>query len=340
MKLRLRLSPKQPSEPAPPVLSPLSPPSAEPPPLLEDPLLANAQEPNVPPNDPVLTSAQGPEVPPNDPVLANAPGPGVPPEEPRLPDAQNPDVPAAEPAIIGKPMLEAFGASDPGCVRSNNEDYFLVDPSLGLYLVADGMGGAQAGEHASRLAAETVWEGVKRDPASVDTDRLVSAFSDANLRVMEAAASDPEMEGMGTTMVAAIDKGEDLLIASVGDSRVYIFENGMLTTVTEDQTWVNEVGRRLGIDEESLKNHPMRHVLTMAIGVSENLRVHTYLIQPTPGMQVLLCSDGLHGVVGEEDLVKALSSQGTLEEKCQELIATARSRGGPDNITVVLLRAA
>ena len=237
-------------------------------------------------------------------------------------------------------MLEAFGASDPGCVRSNNEDYFLVVPAIGLYLVADGMGGAQAGEHASRLAAETIQQAVTQNGKSMDSDGLVVAFGRANQRVMDAAAANPEMEGMGTTLVAALESNGELLIASVGDSRVYTFDKGILNAVTEDQTWVNEVGRRLGIDEENLKSHPMRHVLTMAIGVSENLRVHTYRIKPTAGMLVLLSSDGLHGVVNDEEIKKGLASQATLEGKGKELIATARSHGGPDNITVVLLRAA
>ena len=237
-------------------------------------------------------------------------------------------------------MLEAYGASDPGCVRSNNEDYFLVVPTIGLYLVADGMGGAQAGEHASRLAAETIEQAVQQNGKAMDSDGLVAAFGRANQRVMDAAANDAEMEGMGTTLVAAVENNGDLLIASVGDSRVYTFENGTLQAVTEDQTWVNEVGRRLGIDEENLKNHPMRHVLTMAIGVSENLRVHTHRITPSQGMVILMCSDGLHGVVSEEELKTALSSQASLEAKSKELIALARSRGGPDNITTVLLRAA
>ena len=237
-------------------------------------------------------------------------------------------------------MLEAFGASDPGCVRSNNEDYFLVIPAIGLYLVADGMGGAQAGEHASRLAAETIQQAVTQNGKTMDSEGLVVAFGRANQRVMDAAAGNPEMEGMGTTLVAALENNGELLIASVGDSRVYTFENGNLNAVTEDQTWVNEVGRRLGIDEENLKSHPMRHVLTMAIGVSENLRVHTYRIKPVPGMLILLSSDGLHGVVGEEEIKKGLSSPASLEAKSKELIASARSRGGPDNITVVLLREA
>ncbi len=237
-------------------------------------------------------------------------------------------------------MLEAFGASDPGCVRSNNEDYFLVVPAIGLYLVADGMGGAQAGEHASRMAAETIEEAVQQNGKAMDSDGLVVAFGRANQRVMDAAAGNPEMEGMGTTLVAAVENNGELVIASVGDSRVYTFENGALQTVTEDQTWVNEVGRRLGIDEENLKNHPMRHVLTMAIGVSENLRVHTHRIKPSPGMLILLCSDGLHGVLSEEEMKKALASPSSLEAKSKDLIALARKHGGPDNITAVLLRAA
>jgi serine/threonine protein phosphatase PrpC len=236
-------------------------------------------------------------------------------------------------------MIEAVGASDPGCVRTNNEDYFLVVPSLGLYVVADGMGGAQAGEHASKLAAETIKDAVTRSNGSMNLEALVAAFSEANDKVMAAAAADTRMEGMGTTMVAVLESGAELLIASVGDSRVYFFDRDTLHAVTEDQSWVNEVGRKLGIDEESLRSHPMRHVLTMAIGVSDQLRVHKYSLKPVPGTQVLLCSDGLHGVAGEELVAEVLATGDSLDEKCQKLIAAARARGGPDNITAVLLKA-
>jgi serine/threonine protein phosphatase PrpC len=234
-------------------------------------------------------------------------------------------------------MVEPFGMSDPGCVRPNNEDYYLIAPDLGLYVVADGMGGAQAGEHASKLAAETVWDVVHRNGTpSVET--LLRAFEEANRRVLSAAASDVRLEGMGTTLVAALECGDELLIASVGDSRAYIYEAGRLVVVTEDQTWVHEIGRRLGLDDESLKKHPMRHVLTMAIGVSSQLRVHSYALRMHPGAEVLLCSDGLHGVVGEEQIAAALASRQDPESKCRELIQAARAAGGPDNITAVLLR--
>jgi protein phosphatase len=236
-------------------------------------------------------------------------------------------------------MLEAVGISNPGCVRSNNEDYYLLAPSLGLYLVADGMGGAQAGEHASKLAVETVAKYVLKS-GRTDPEVLLEAFQEANQQVMSAAQNDSALEGMGTTLTAALDMGEELLIANVGDSRAYILEDGQLAAITEDQTWVNEVGRRLGIEEANLKTHPMRHVLTMAIGVSSPLRINTYRARLGPGAQILLCSDGLHGVVDPSRIEETLRSSETPETKCQSLIEAARRAGGPDNITAVILTVA
>jgi len=234
-------------------------------------------------------------------------------------------------------MVEAFGISDPGCVRPNNEDCYLVEPSKGLYVVADGMGGAQAGEHASKLAVDTVAEIVGNGHPAAET--LSRAFAEANSRVMKAASVDSSLEGMGTTLVAALAANHEVLIASVGDSRAYVYEKGELIAITEDQTWVHEVGRRLGIDEVSLRTHPMRHVLTMAIGVSPELRVHSYALKPQPGTQILLCSDGLHGVVEERVIAEALAGNGSLQAKCQRLVDAAKKAGGPDNITAVLLKA-
>ena len=234
-------------------------------------------------------------------------------------------------------MLEAFGLSDPGCVRQNNEDFYFISPR-GVYIVADGMGGAQAGEHASKLAVETV-ASILQDASAPDAETLFEAFREANQRVMKEAAGNPELEGMGTTLVAALEAGPELLIASVGDSRVYTYDGQELKGITEDQTWVNEVGRRLGIDEASLRTHPMRHVLTMAIGVSQELRVHSYSVRPKPGELILISSDGLHGVVDGGVIAEKLSGNGSLQAKCERLIDAAKKAGGPDNITVVLLRA-
>jgi serine/threonine protein phosphatase PrpC len=236
-------------------------------------------------------------------------------------------------------MLEACAMSDKGCVRSNNEDYCLIEPERGLYVLADGMGGARAGERASRLAVDTVAEIVNSAPL-LDSQVLLTAVEEANRRVLAAAQSDPGLEGMGTTLVAALDLNEGFSIASVGDSRAYVLDDGGLRTITDDQTWVNEVGRPLGLDEESLRNHPMRHVLTMAIGASTPLTVNYYCVPLRAGSLVLLCSDGLHGVLDPPQLEEILRRvrAGLLEQSCGELIAAAKDAGGPDNVTVVLVR--
>ena len=236
-------------------------------------------------------------------------------------------------------MLEAFAMSDKGCVRSNNEDYCLIEPELGLYVLADGMGGARAGEKASRLAVDTVAE-IVHSAQRLDSQVLLTAVEEANKRVLDAAHSDPGLEGMGTTLVAAIDLPEAFSIASVGDSRAYVLDDAGLRVITDDQTWVNEVGRPLGLDEESLRNHPMRHVLTMAIGASAPLTVNYYSVPLQAGALVLLCSDGLHGVLELSEMEQILERgrQGLLQESCNELIAAAKRAGGPDNVTVVLVR--
>ena len=233
-------------------------------------------------------------------------------------------------------MLEAVGLSDPGCVRTNNEDYFRLAPQLDLYLVADGMGGAQAGEQAAKLAGDTVVDFVWKS-GQTNGDVLLNAIAEANRRVLETAESDPTLHGMGTTLTAAFRVGEELLFANVGDSRAYLYENNELHIITEDQTWVNEVGRRLGINEEALKVHPMRHVLTMAIGVGETIRVHSYAVPLHEGAQFLLCSDGLHGVIDSQTILETLAAPGALDEKCRILVEAAKRAGGPDNITAVLL---
>ena len=240
-------------------------------------------------------------------------------------------------------MLEACALSDKGCVRANNEDFSRIDPDMGLYVLADGMGGAKAGERASRLAVETVAESILKAP-SRDSQALLVAVEEANRRVLDAAANNPALEGMGTTLVAALEVGDELLIASVGDSRAYLLDRAGFRAITEDQSWVNEVGRPLGLNEETLRTHPMRHVLTMAIGAGVALEINYYHdIRLNVGDMVLLCSDGLHGVVEERRIVAILrggAPDQPLEEKCRELIEAARGAGGPDNITAVLLRAA
>jgi protein phosphatase len=236
-------------------------------------------------------------------------------------------------------MLEAYGLSDPGCQRNNNEDYFISDSYRAIFIVADGMGGANAGEYASRLSAETLYEYLLGRPENGTLGSLENGFVEANNTVRHASSEHSGLEGMGTTLIAARLVNEtDLQLASVGDSRAYCLSEDRFSILTKDQTWVTEVGSRLGLSDEALRRHPMRHVLTMAIGVSDEIRVDTQVISVLSGDQILLCSDGLHGVVDEKILENALRSEKSLPDKAHYLIEAARERGGPDNITVVLVR--
>lgn len=236
-------------------------------------------------------------------------------------------------------MLEAYALSDPGRVRTSNQDFFRIVPELGLYLLADGMGGARGGERASQLAVDSVADTLAKSPYR-DAAALLGAVEDANKKVLDEASRNPRLEGMGTTLVAVLETGEnDLAIASVGDSRAYVWHEGSLRAITEDQTWVQEVGRPLGLDENSLRTHPMRHVLTMAVGVGSAVRIRYYALELAADDLMMLSSDGLHGVVTTGEMEAILANRDSaLEHKCRALIAAANEAGSPDNVTVVLIR--
>jgi protein phosphatase len=238
-------------------------------------------------------------------------------------------------------MLEVCGLTDPGRVRQSNQDSFRIVRELGLYMLAEGMGGARGGERASLLAVETVANALARSPHR-DAAALLGAVEEANDLVLAEATRDPNLEGMGTTLVAALEtKANDVAIASVGDSRAYLLHDGELRAITQDQTWVQEVGRSLGLDEAALRTHPMRHVLTMAVGVAAAVRILYYAVELEPRDLLLLTTDGLHGVVSEDQIKRILEEPATsLEQKCEDLVATANDAGSPDNITVVLMRSA
>jgi PPM family protein phosphatase len=234
-------------------------------------------------------------------------------------------------------MIRSFGKSHVGNVRTNNEDYFAANPELGLFVVADGMGGAQAGEKASRIAVETLLAEVSRAGPDVSEEALVEGVRKANENIRWEAEQNPQDSGMGTTLVALLVRPPKAYIINVGDSRGYLRTAGELYCITSDHTWVNEVGRGLGLTDEQLRSHPYRNVLTKAVGAEEQVRPQTEEIELLPGDLVLLCSDGLHGVAGEDSLLDILSGPGNLEEKCDALIAAAIERGAPDNITAVLV---
>lgn len=233
-------------------------------------------------------------------------------------------------------MLEAVGLSNRGFVRQNNEDQFFSSVGAGLCVLADGMGGAQGGETASRLAVAAVAEVAELEPPSLLL--LETAFHEADRRVREAAASDASLRGMGTTLVAALETPEGIAVSNIGDSRCWLWEDERLTLLTSDQSWVNEVGRVLGLSEEALSVHPLRHALTTAVGVGVEQRVQSRIVQARAGSLILLSSDGLHGVATQDAISKVLAEGGPLLFRCHSLIDVALADGGPDNITVVLAR--
>ncbi len=237
-------------------------------------------------------------------------------------------------------MRKVCARTHTGNVRENNEDFLFIDPQLGLYVLADGMGGARGGEWASKLAVETVVQSC-RTAQALDASVLLEACEQANRRVLADSRANPKLEGMGTTLVAVADLGDSFAIASVGDSRAYICDKEGLRAITQDQTWVAEVGRPLGLDEEALRRHPLRNVLTMALGVGENVDIKYYKVASEPGAIILLSSDGLHGVVSAAQIETILRENSlnpdTPEEKCSQLIEAARASGGPDNITAIVI---
>lgn len=237
------------------------------------------------------------------------------------------------------PTLEVWGASDPGLVRQNNEDGFFLEPELCLAIVADGMGGASCGEVASALTIETAVNYVCKPPIQWPPAQLLEeAIQEANRAVLERASRDEACSGMGSTIVAALWRLPEMVIANVGDSRAYLWRAGVLQQVSYDQTLVNELRQRFGLTEEEVRNFPHRNVLTMAVGTSADVAVRTHELMLEPGDQILLCSDGLSGPVPEDTIAAVLARGAPVSEQVEQLIESAKARGAPDNVTAVLLR--
>jgi len=236
------------------------------------------------------------------------------------------------------PTLEAWGTSDFGLVRQNNEDSWSLDPALHIAIVADGMGGASCGEIASAMSVETVLEYLRGTPMLEPGAVIEAAIQEANRRVLERAKSEEGCAGMGSTIVVAFWQLPWLLIANVGDSRAYLWRDGTLTQLSYDQTLVNELRLRFGLSEEEVRNFPHKNVLTMAVGTTPELTVRTCEENLVPGDLVLLCSDGLTGPVTEAAIAATLSREAPLQVQVEQLITQAKAAGAPDNVTAVLLR--
>ena len=235
-------------------------------------------------------------------------------------------------------MMESWGASHVGRVRLNNEDAFGSVPERAFFVVADGLGGAAAGERASNATVETIIEEVRTAGAGVAARDVVNAVELANRRIRRAAEKDPSLHGMGTTVTAAIVREGRLEIVNAGDSRAYRFRHGSLKRLTEDHTWIRELATSKGVSTEQFRKHPYRHMLTKAVGAEPVVGAETTVAEFGPNDILLLCSDGLHGVLEDEEIAAALAMGGSLEEMAQALIASTLHHGAPDNVTVLLVR--
>ncbi len=234
--------------------------------------------------------------------------------------------------------LVATGDTNVGQVRKGNEDALLVRDSV--YAVADGMGGHLAGEVASATALEPVEQldgRIFQDDAAAVT-ALRDAVVAANQRVSQLAQENPDYRGMGTTLTAALVEGRRLHVAHVGDSRAYLLRDGQFSQLTDDHTLVQHLIDEGQITQEEAANHPQRSVVTRAIGVSEDVDVDSMSLELVPGDQLLLCSDGLTGVVEDQRIARTLMEGDDPDEAVATLIDLANEAGGPDNITVLLLR--
>jgi PPM family protein phosphatase len=230
---------------------------------------------------------------------------------------------------------ESAGRTDPGRVRRRNEDAFVLDPPL--FAVADGMGGAQAGEVASRLAAAAFREYHEADRLAPD-ERLQAIIQEANRRIYDRARADSDVSGMGTTVTAALLTGGRLTLGHVGDSRAYRIRDGDLEQLTEDHSLVGDLMRSGRLTPEEADSHPQRSVITRALGTDPEVSIDTITVDAEPGDLFLLCSDGLTTMVTDEDILGILAAAPTLDDAARELVRAANTGGGEDNVTVVLFR--
>ncbi len=236
--------------------------------------------------------------------------------------------------------ISCSGLSDVGMVREANEDSMAVLDELGLFLVADGMGGHKAGKEASSLSVERFVETLRvLDVAGTNpAERLRLATSHANASIFETAQSDESLSGMGTTVVALLFAEGRAALSHVGDSRAYLVRGNRIRQLTDDHSLVGELLRRNEISEEAAREHPHRHVITRALGVRSKVEPDLAEITPLPGDLFILCSDGLTNHLEDDEIRKLAEADDTLANNCNRLVYLANQRGGRDNITVVLVR--
>jgi serine/threonine protein phosphatase PrpC len=248
-------------------------------------------------------------------------------------------------------MLTVETRTSPG-PRPTNEDSVLWDPSLTLMIVADGMVGHNAGEVASRVAIEAAQEFMQKSALQPDVtfaygvnatlsmtvNRLLNAVKAANRQIFTSGQEHAEYNGMGTTVVMAVVEGRHLTFASVGDSRLYSLAGSKLRQLTRDDSWVAMLSEETGVDANTLKKHPMHHVLTNVVGARSELDVTVHELDLEDGQTLMMCTDGLHGVLADETIQQTLQEEPDLGKAAEKLIQQALESNGRDNVTVLLAR--
>jgi protein phosphatase len=250
-------------------------------------------------------------------------------------------------------MQLAFAAvTDIGLVRSHNEDYYVAEQDLGLFAVVDGMGGHAAGEIASRTVADGVIDFIRTTQADPDktwpypfdpslshlANRLQVAIRTANRRLADVVRRNERLGGTGATISAALFENDHLAISNVGDCRAYLVRAGHVYQITRDHSFVAEQVASGILKAEDAKRHPLRHLVTRAVSGNAKISVDTWDVEPRPGDRLLLCSDGVHGLMSDDELSAIALSDVSIESMCQQLVDAARARGGTDNSTVVMVQ--
>jgi serine/threonine protein phosphatase PrpC len=247
-------------------------------------------------------------------------------------------------------LAKSSGLSDVGRVRKHNEDSFLIDDGLGLYVVADGMGGHAGGEVASAEAIDQIYSMIKRGADAIEALRkeaspenrgavrrlMEAAIQAATYMVFGIAEQDPARKGMGTTISTLLFVGPTAVVGQVGDSRVYLVRTGVPVQITEDHTLVNLQIKAGALTREQAKTVPYQNLITRAVGVKDYVEVDTFDLECQHGDRFVLCSDGVHGYLEDEDELGKLT-KGTREEACSQLVKHALNRGGKDNATVLVV---
>lgn len=229
--------------------------------------------------------------------------------------------------------------TDVGRVRSANEDSMIALPDMGLFGVADGMGGHKAGEIASSTALSYLGENLPGylEKEGNHGDSLLRVLQEANLRIFRLSTEFNEYRGMGTTVTVGFVAGQELMVAHIGDSRAYQLRNDTLVQITDDHSLVAEMVRGGGITEEQALTHPQRNVLTRALGTAPTVVIDLYRVNLLPGDRILFCTDGLSNHLTPEEIRTIIQTTNDLEQALLRLMDMALERGGTDNITMVLL---